>query len=481
MDIAFALGGLVVGLAVGLVFYFAARSRASQEQSKLQADKSRLEGELTQLVALRDQLMAKEAELTALRDKASAIETARAEAETRAAAAEESKDELLEAQRKNFEEQKKLLIDADRILGEKFGVVSTATLKNATDAFLKLANEKFEGTNKESKAGLEKHKVELEAMVKPLTDGLNKLEKHNKELEEKRVSAFDHLEKEMRRLSEGTGQLANALRKPATVGGWGEGMLIRILENAGFIENTHYEVQHTTDDGEDRLRADVVVHLPHGRDFVIDCKTPLDAFTEGMNAPDEESRRERFAHHAKLVRDHMKHLSSKAYWERYPSADCVLMFLPTDGSFLAAIEADPSLVGDAHKAKVYIVNPSTVLSMVHVTGYVLRQERLHETAQEVQAAATELYRRLSKFTKDMGDLGRHLNMAVGNFNTAVGALDSRVLPQARKMNELGGGGDAIAEVVPIDSTPRPLASPEASLPFDEPVVALPKRRNGKKS
>ena len=277
----------------------------------------------------------------------------------------------------------------------------------------------------------------------------------------------------MKRLSDGTGQLANALRKPATIGGWGEDMLTRILENAGFIEGVHYDVQHSTDDGEGRLRADVVVHLPQGRDFVIDCKAPLDAFSEGMNAPDEEVRRERFGQHARLVRDHVKQLSSKAYWERYPSADCVIMFLPTDGAFLAAVEADPSLVGDAHKSKVYIANPSTVMSMVHVTGYVLRQERLHETAQEVQAAATELYRRLGKFTKDMS------NMAVGNFNTAVGALDSRVLPQARKMNELGGGGDPVADIALVESAPRPLASPEASLPFDDPPAALPKRRNGK--
>ena len=482
MDIALALiGGLILGLAVGLALYFAGRSKAAQEQSKLQSEKSHLQGELTQLSALREQLAAKENGLAELRTRASSLETARAEADTRATAAEASKDELLEAQRKNFEEQKKLLTDAERILGEKFGVVSTETLKNATDAFLKLANEKFEGTNKESKAGLDKHKVELEAMVKPLAEGLDKLDKHNKDLEEKRVSAFDHLEKEMKRLSDGTGQLANALKKPATIGGWGEDMLTRILENAGFIEGVHYDVQHSTDDGEGRLRADVVVHLPQGRDFVIDCKAPLDAFSEGMNATDEDVRRERFAQHAKLVRDHVKQLSSKAYWERYPSADCVIMFLPTDGSFLAAVEADPSLIGDAHKSKVYIANPSTVMSMVHVTGYVLRQERLHETAQEVQAAATELYRRLSKFTKDMSDLGRHLNMAVGNFNTAVGALDSRVLPQARKMNELGGGSDPITEVSPIDSTPRPLASPEASLPFDDPIPALPRKRNGKAS
>lgn len=474
------LGGLVAGIAIGVALLFAERAKVATAQATLQAEKGRLEGELTQVVALREQVSAREAEIAQLRGQVSTLEAAKIEAEGRANAAEASKEELLEAQRQNFEEQRKLLTDAERILGEKFGVVSTKTLKDATDAFLKLANEKFEGTTKESRAGLEKHKVELQAMVKPLSDGLDKLEKHNRELEEKRTSAFEHLEKEMKRLSDGTGQLANALRKPATVGGWGEDMLIRILENAGLIEGVHYEVQHSTDDGEGRLRADVVVHLPQGRDFVIDCKAPLNAFTEGMNAQDEETRRERFAQHAKLVRDHVKQLSSKGYWERYPSADCVIMFLPTDGAFLAAVEADPSLIGDAQKARVYISNPSTVMSMVHVTGYVLRQEKLHKTAQEVQTAAAELYRRLGKFTKDMSDLGRHLHMAVGNFNTAVGALDGRVLPQARKMNEMGGGADAIAEVGIIESAPRPLASPEATLPFDDDLIpALPKRRNGK--
>ena len=191
MDIAIGVViGLVLGIAVGVSLYFAARTKSSQTQSQLLSEKSRLEGELTQLTALRDQLVAKESDLDDLRAKATALETARAEADTRAIAAEASKDELLEAQRLNFEEQKKLLTDAERILGEKFGVVSTETLKSATEQFLKLANEKFEGTSKESKAGLEKHKVELEAMVKPLTEGLEKLDKHNKELEGKRVSAL---------------------------------------------------------------------------------------------------------------------------------------------------------------------------------------------------------------------------------------------------------------------------------------------------
>ncbi len=133
------------------------------------------------------------------------------------------------------------------------------------------------------------------------------------------------------------------------------------------------------------------------------------------------------------------------------------------------------MIGDAHRGKVYISNPSTVMSMLHVTGFVLRQERLHETAKEVQAAGSELYRRLIKFTKDFGDLGRHLNMAVGNFNEAVGSFDSRVLPAARRMNELGGGGDPVNDVALVESTPRPLASPEATLPFED-TPALPKRK-----
>ena len=458
--------GVLLGSALGAaVAHMAWRARSAASEARLLADKARLEGELP---ALREQIAGKGAELAAaseelarLRTSVVSLESGRAELEERARGAEQSKLEALRIQAEAFEEQKKLLADAERILGEKFGKVSMESLEKAQKNFLDLANERLEGTAKDAKANLDKHRVELEAMVKPLADELDKLDRHNKDIEEKRVSAFDHLEKEMKRLSDGTGQLANALKKPATRGTWNEDMITQILDSAGFIPGVHYALQHTTDDDETRRRADVVIHLPHGRDFVIDCKAPLEAFQEGMNATDEETRRARFAQHAKLVREHVKQLASKGYWERYKSADCVIMFLPTDGSFLAAVEADPQLVSDAHKSRVYLANPSTVLNMIHLVGHVLREQRMQENAQAVQTAAVELYRRLSTFSKHLTSVGTALNRALGSYNSAVGTFDGRLLPQARKLNTMGVG-DPIEEVPPLATHARDLSSPESA-------------------
>ncbi len=184
---------------------------------------------------------------------------------------------MLTAQEASFNEQKKLLSDAERILGEKFGEMSLKSLEQAQKTFVEMANAKFEGTSKEAKNELDKRQQAFEAMVKPLSDSLEKLDKQH--------AIMDH---GIKTLTQETDQLANAMRKPTSRGDWGEMILVQILEKGGMIEGQHFEVEDFTEDADgNRRRADVVIHLPHGRDIIIDAKTPLEAFTEGMNTDDE--------------------------------------------------------------------------------------------------------------------------------------------------------------------------------------------------
>ncbi|MCX6378570.1 MAG: DNA recombination protein RmuC [Armatimonadetes bacterium] len=344
-----------------------------------------------------------------------------------------------------------------------FDSLSVKTLTTVSEQFMQTARATLETAQTEAKGDLNLKQQAIEELLRPVSDSLAKLAKQQEEMEQKRVSAFDSIEKGIRTLSEEADQLANALRKPATRGAWGEMNLKVILDNAGLQEGEHYVLQDSTDDEEgNRLRTDVIIHLPNGRDFIIDSKAPLESYWEGMNCPDEATRQDKFAHHAKLVRDHVKQLSSKEFWTRYKaSPDCVVMFIPTEGAYQAAIEADRSVLTDAHKSRVYLSNPMTLISMIHIVAYVLKEDRARQNASEIQESAVELYKRVSKFVGDFSDIGRRLRLTVDMYNTAVGALEGRVLPKARDISRLGAGsGREIDDVSPLELFPRELTSPE---------------------
>lgn len=478
------------------------------------AAKSRMEGEITGLTKLREDLETRDEELksyvqrmtslsgeverlkkaveAAEQAKLDAIADSKLHAEQRLAQMEEDvqrrialikqnadqtvieKEEavrrLIEEKDRSLADKRKLLEDAERALVEKFNAASFESLKKAQEEFLKLAGEKFEKSDESAKADLDKRRREIENLLKPLGETLDKLERGHKEMEERRVSAFDQIQVGLKNLSQETDQLANALRKPNTRGAWGEMQLQVILENAGMHEGEHFVLQHSTEGEDGRLRTDVVIRLPKGRVLVIDSKAPLESYWDGMNAPDEATRTANFAAHARLVRDHVKKLSGKQYWSRYAaSPDCVVMFVPTEGAYQAAFESDRALLSDAHAANVYIANPMTLISMVHIAAYILREERVSQQADQVRAYGTELYKRLGKFLGDLDKLGSHLKMAVGDYNRAVGSIEGRVLPAARDMAKLGAGtNEPLPTPTEIEEAPRPLKklpAPEFSEPL----------------
>jgi DNA recombination protein RmuC len=475
----------------------------------LEAEKGKLLGELTTVESLRDQLGKKDSEVSELNQRVVELESAKADSDQLAKSTEKSKLEALvekdrhlassiEAQAEAFrlrllekdkaldavlrekdiaiEQQKKLLGDAERILSEKFSALSLESLKSASVDFLRLANERFDKAGEISKAELEKRQQAIDELMKPVAETLDKLGKQHQEIEERRVSAFDSIEKGIKTLSSEADQLANALRKPTSRGAWGEMNLVVILENAGLIQGEHFVLQDTTSDDEEGLaRADVLVNLPAGRHLIIDSKAPLEAFWDGMNAADEALKSQKFANHAALVRDHVKRLSSRSYWSRYESSpDFTIMFLTTEGAFQAAIEADRNLMGEAQKSRIYITSPMTLMSMVHAIAFVLREERLAQNTQQVKDTAAELYKRLAKFLEHVEKLGRNLRLTVDNYNNAVGSLDGRVLPIARKMNALGiGGGADLEDAIPVEAVPRNTVSQDHLLLTEKAIDELP--------
>ena len=466
-----------------------AKKEADGLRSELQllaTAKAKLEGEATTTEALTLQIASKEEQLEALRASLSETRAALATAETRVQEVLKATDEALVAKeqatrqqleekerslqaqldekQKSIDEQKTLLAQAEAKLAETFDSLSVKALTTVSEQFMKTAKATLETTQEQASGDLKLKQQAIEEMLKPIQESLAKVQAQHAELETKRTSAFDAIEKGLLTISQEADQLANALRKPTARGAWGEMNLTTILTNAGLVQGIHFDLQDTTEDDEGaRLRPDVIIHLPNGRDFVIDSKAVIDNFWDGMNATDEATRADKFKAHAKLVRNHVKQLASKSYWSRYKSApDCVVMFIPTEGAFQAALETDPALLTDAHASRIYLANPMTVVNMIHVTAFILKEESLKQNAHEVQVAATELYERLAKFAANFDDLGRNLRITVDKYNKAAGSFERRVLPQGRKVSSLGAGnGCELAEPRVLDVIPTALACAEA--------------------
>lgn len=365
--------------------------------------------------------------------------------------------------RVQMDEQRRMFAQTERALSEKINSLSDVGLKEATQRFLQAANEGMERTTSAVTSG-DTHVATppMDDLLRPVREALDRLERRNQEMERRREHAFESIEKAIQQLSQEADQLANALRKPATQGAWGEMTITTILENAGLISGEHFVIHESGEDN--RKRTDVVIKLPQDRLLVIDSKAPLDAFWDGMNAPNAETRAIRMKAHARMVRDHVKELGSTYYWSSYDKLpDCVIMFLPTEGAYFAALEADPSLLQEAKDAGVYLANPMTVLNMAHIAAYVLADDRVRHSAQEIQALGSELYERLRQFGDHFSSVGKNLRQSVDSYNKALAWIDRNVMPTARKMQLLGAGkgaGKALKSSSPVDASVNSFQGPD---------------------
>jgi DNA recombination protein RmuC len=281
---------------------------------------------------------------------------------------------------------------------------------------------------------------EFKGLVRPMQVKLGRMEDEIARLERERRQAHGELSQMVRTLGDGvgtlrqaTGNLASALRRPSTRGSWGEIQLRNAVEMAGMVAHCDFLEQSTIRDDEGALRPDMLVRLPGGKVIVVDSKVPLDAYLSALEADDEDERERHVARHARQTREHISKLAAKGYHARLEeSPEFVVMFVPSDGIYHAALAADPALIEFGVQQQILIATPTTLIGLLWATHYGWREERIAESAREIAASARELHRRLGRFVEPLAKVGRQLDSATAAYNEAVGSFDARVVPQVRE-------------------------------------------------
>lgn len=455
--------GVVVG---GIVAWLISANRVRKELS-IQLEESERRGNTAEGRA--SALDGTVAELRSQSQRAATdFETLRSKLETEHGARVKAETQLTETVQR-LGEERKLLDEAKSKLTDTFKAVAGDTLDNSTTAFLKLAKETFDKVLTEARGDLGKRQEAIDGLVRPLAESLQRFDEHVRGLETTRQEAYtsmegyiktlttsqEHLEKE-------TANLVTALRAPQVRGRWGELTLKRVVELAGMSDHCDFTEQVTVDSEAGRQRPDLVVHLPGEREIVVDAKVALDAFLDAVSSGSEEQRSGALIRHAAQVRAHMVALAGKNYWEQFPKApEFVVMFIPGESFFAAAVDADRQLIEDALDKRVVLATPATLIALIRAVAYGWRQEQIAKNAQEISDRGKQLYDRMKTMVEHVADIGKGLEKANAAYNSAVGSMEARVLPAARRFKDLGAGtGDEIPVLTPVETTPRAPAAPE---------------------
>ncbi|HET9281057.1 MAG TPA: DNA recombination protein RmuC [Candidatus Angelobacter sp.] len=368
-------------------------------------------------------------------------------------------------ERKAHEEKVALLNQMTEELRESFQALSAEALKSNNQAFLDLAKGTLEKFQSQAKGDLELRQQAVENLVAPIGESLKKVDEQIREMENTRHRAYGTLTEQVRslittqeKLQSETGNLVKALRTPHVRGRWGEIQLRRVVEIAGMLPYCDFVEQETVTTSNGRLRPDLIVKLPGGKNVVVDAKTPLLAYLDAMSTTDDEVRRHKLAEHAAQVRTHMEQLSYKSYQEQFePTPEFVVMFLPGETFFSAALEQEPGLIERGVEKKVIPASPTTLIALLKAVAYGWNQEKLARNAKEISALGKELHERLRNLGSHVEGVGKGLDRAVEAYNKAVGSLESRVMVSARKFAELGAPvTEEIAELNPVETTTRNL-------------------------
>ncbi len=355
-------------------------------------------------------------------------------------------------------------------LTDSFKALAAEALQSNNRSFVDLAKSELGQHQVKAREELDKRTLAVDALVKPIAESLTKVDTKIQQLERDRAQAhgalYSHLKTvsaQQEDLRRETANLATALRAPHTRGRWGEMQLRRVCEMSGMLRHCDFSEQETVA-SDSKLRPDVVVKLPGDKRVLIDAKVPLAAYLDSIEARDEDTRKLHLQSHVRQMRDHIKKLSAKSYWEHEDAPEFIVMFVD-EAMYRAAIEEAPAIIEDALDQHVLITTPTSLLALLRTVGYSWRQEKLAESAHEIAELGRELHARLSTFSALLAKLGRALNTSVGAFNSAVGSFDSRVLVTARKLAEHGAGSEAkeLEEPQQVEIMPRVVESPQLEM------------------
>lgn len=385
----------------------------------------------------------------------------------------------LEAERRSTADKIALLKEDESKLRDAFAALSADALKQNSESFLQLARTSLGDFQRSATMDLEGRSKAIEALVQPLRESLTRVDTKLNEVERGRASSQAQLSEQLRSLTQAqqglhteTSRLARALRSPNVRGQWGELQLRRVLEGAGLLEGTHFDMKESTRTEDGRLTPDVVVKLPGGKNVIVDAKVALSAYLNAMECEEDAGRDAKLKDHARQVKDHVNRLGNKSYWAHFqPAPDIVVMFVPGEALLAAAMQHDPALLEFSMSRGVMLASPLSLIALLKAIAYGWQQETIAKNAQEISELGRNLYDRIAKLAEHFENVGRSLSKAVQAYNGAVGTLESRVLVTARRLKDKGvTPSEEFREIETIDQTPRLLGAPELVGLFDDPAL-----------